>query len=97
MPKLCFERVPVPRSPSFVDNRPIDESNWVAEDPENRVLVPIHAGIIPHTVETGDVVRKGGGRWRRDVLGFECDRLAVAEQQRSCLVTCCALVDVGEN
>jgi hypothetical protein len=79
VPKLCFECVPVPRSPSCVDNRPIDESNRVAKDPENRILVPIHAGIIPHAVETGDIVREGGGRWRRDVLGFERDGLAVAK------------------
>lgn len=95
VPKLCFERVPVPCSPSCVDDRPIDESNRVAKDPENRVLIPIHAGIIPHAVETGDAVREGGGRWRRDVLGFERDGLAVAEQQCSRFVICRALVGAG--
>jgi hypothetical protein len=86
VPKLGFERVPVSSSPSGVDGRPIDKSNWVAKDPENGVLVPIYTGIIPHAVEAGDVVREGGGRWRRDVLGSERDGLAVAEQQCSCLV-----------
>lgn len=95
MPKLCFEHVPVPCSPSCVDNGPIDKGNWVAKDPENRVLVPVHAGIIPHAVEAGDVVCEGGHGWRRDILGGECDRVAIAEQQCSCLVTCCALVGVG--
>ena len=80
MPKLYFERVPVPCSPLCVDNGPIDEGNWVAEDPENRVLVPVHA------VEAGDVVHEGGCGWR-DILGGEYDRVAIAEQQRSCLVT----------
>ena len=81
VPKLCFEHVPVPCSPSCVDYRPIDESNWVAKDPENRVLVPIHAGIIPHAVEAGDVVCEGGGRWRRrNILGSECDGVAISEQ-----------------
>jgi hypothetical protein len=94
-PKLCFERVPVPCSPSLVDDRPIDESNRVAKDPENRVPLPIHAGIIPHAVETGDVVCEGGGRWRRDILGRERDGLAIAKQQCSCLVGCHALVGVG--
>ena len=52
----------------------------MAEDTENRVLVPIHAGIIPHAVKMGNVVHEGGGRWRRDILGFEHDGLAIAEQ-----------------
>jgi hypothetical protein len=95
VPKLCFECVPVPCSPSCVDDRPVDESNWVAEDPENGVLVPVHAGIIPHAVEAGDVVREGGRGWRRDILRSESDGVAVAKQQRSCLVPCCALVGVG--
>jgi hypothetical protein len=95
VPKLCFECVPVPCSPSCVDNRPIDESNWVTEDLENRVLVPIHAGIIPHAVETRDVVREGGGRWRRDILGSKCDGVAITEPQCSCLVTCHAWVGAG--
>ena len=55
----------------------------------------MYAGIVPHAVEAGDVVREGGGRWRRDILGSECDGVAIAEQQCSCLVTCCALVGVG--
>ena len=62
MSELCFECVPVPSSPSRVDNRPIDKSNQVALDPKNGVLVPVHAGIIPHAVETGDVVCEGGSR-----------------------------------
>ena len=78
--KLCFECVPVPSSPLRVDNRPIDKSNWVALDPKNGVLVPVHAGIIPHAVETGDVVREGGSRWRRNILGSECDGVAISEQ-----------------
>ena len=73
----------------------MDESDRVAKDPENRVPLPIHAGIIPHAVETGDVVCEGGGRRRRDILGCERDGLAIAEQQRSCLVSCHALVGVG--
>lgn len=85
VPKLCFERIPVPRSPSCVDDRPINKSNWVAEDLENRILVPIHAGIIPHAVETGDVVCEGGGRWRRNILRSERNDAAVAETQCSCL------------
>jgi hypothetical protein len=87
VPELGFKSVPVPCSPSSVDNRPIDESNWVAKDPENRVLVPIHAGIIPHAIEARDVVCEGGGRWRRDILGSECNGVAIAEPQRPCLVT----------
>ena len=95
VPKLCFERVPVPCSPSGVDNRPINNSNRVAEDLENRVPVPIHTAVIPHAVEAGDVVQEGGGRWWRDVLGSERDGLAITEQQCSCLVTCQASVGVG--
>ena len=96
VPELCLECIPVPGSPSCVDNRPIDERNQVAKDPENRILVPIHAGIIPHAVEAGDVVREGGGRWRRDILGSsKCDGVAITKQQCSCLVTCHALVGVG--
>ena len=79
MSKLCFESIPVSCSPSCIDNRPINESNWVAEDPENRVLIPVHAGIIPHAVEAGDVVCEGGGGWRRDILGSERDGLAITE------------------
>ena len=95
VPELCFERVPVSCSPSLVDDRPIDESDRLAKDPENRVLLPIHAGIIPHAVETGDVVCERGGRWRWEILGCEHDGLAIAEQQCSCLVSCHALVGVG--
>jgi hypothetical protein len=57
----------------------------VAEDPENRILVPIHARIIPHAVEARDVVREGGGRWRRDVLGSERNGAAIAKPQCSSL------------
>jgi hypothetical protein len=67
----------------------------VAKDPENGVLVPVHAGIIPHAVEAGDVVRERGGRWRRNILGSERDGVAIAEQQCSCLVTCHAWVGIG--
>jgi hypothetical protein len=94
VPKLCFECVPVPGSPSCVDSRPIDNSDWMAKDLENRVLLPIHAGIIPHAVEAWDVVRKGGSRWRRDILGSERDGVAVAKPQYSCLVTCHARASV---
>ena len=51
----------------------------MAEDPENRVLVPENAGIIPHAVEAGDVVCEGGGRWGRDILGSESDGMAISE------------------
>ena len=51
----------------------------MAEDPENRVLVPEHASIIPHAVEAGDVVREGGGRWGRDILGSERDGVAISK------------------
>ena len=88
VPKLCFEHVPVPCFPLHVDYRPIDESDRVAKDPENRVLVPVHAGIIPHAVEVGDVVCEGGGRWRKNILGSEHDGVAIAKQQCLCLVTC---------
>ena len=71
-----------------LDSRTIDKSNWVAKNPENGVLVPIHARIIPHAVEARDVVREGGGRWRRDILGSEHDGVAIAKLQCSCLVTC---------
>ena len=67
----------------------------MAEDLENRVLVPIHAGIIPHAVETRDVVCEGGGRWRRDILGGERNDIAVAKTQCSHLVTCHASVGAG--
>lgn len=67
----------------------------MAEDPENGVLVPVHAGIIPHAVEAGDVVCEGGCGWRRDILGSERDGVAIAEQQHLCLVTCGALVGGG--
>ena len=80
--KLCFECVLVPSSPSHVDNRLIDKSNQVALDPKNGVLVPVHAGIIPHAVqvETGDVVCEGGSRRRRNILGSECDGVAISKQ-----------------
>jgi hypothetical protein len=68
----------------------------VAEDPQNRVLVPVHTGIIPHAAETGNVVREGGGGWRRHILGSERDGVAIAEQQCSLFFTCDALVGVGE-
>ena len=57
----------------------------MAKDLENRVLVPIHAGIIPHAVEPRDVVCESGGRWRRDILRSEHDRVAIAKLQCSCL------------
>ena len=99
VPKLCFERIPVPCSPSCVDNRPIDKSNGMAKDLENGVLVPIHAGIIPHAVEVRDVVCEGGGRRRRDILGSKCDRVTISKLQCPCpsLVAChaWARVDVG--
>jgi hypothetical protein len=90
MPELSFEGVPVPCSPSCVDGRPVDKSNRVSEDSENGVLVPVHAGIIPHAVEAGDVVREGGGRGRRDILGSECDGVAIAKMQ-------CSLVGVSHG
>jgi hypothetical protein len=95
VPKLCFDCVPVPCSPSSVDGRPINESNRVAKDLENGVLVPIHAGIIPHAVEARDVVCEGGGRWRRDILGCEHDGVAIAELQCPRLITYRALVSIG--
>lgn len=60
----------------------------MAKDLENGVLVPIHAGVIPHAVETRDVVCEGGGRGRRNILGSERDGVAIAKPQCSCLVTC---------
>lgn len=53
----------------------------MAEDPEDRVLVPVHA------VEGGDVVHEGGCGWR-DILGGECDRVAIAEPLMSCHLNC---------
>ena len=95
VPKLGFERVPVPWSPSCVDSRPIDKSDRVAKNPKNGVPVPIHARIIPHAVEARDVVREGGGRWRRDILGSERNGVAIAKLQCSCLVICQAWVGDG--
>ena len=51
----------------------------MAEDPENRILVPVHASIVPHAVEAGDVVCEGGGGWGRDILSSERDGVAIAE------------------
>lgn len=80
MPELCLKCVPVSCSPSRVDNRPIDESNWVAKNLENRILVPVHTGIVPHAIEAGDVVCESGSGRRRDILHSERDGVAISEQ-----------------
>lgn len=87
VPELCFESVPVPWSPSCVDDRPVHKRDQMAVDLEDRVPVPVHTGVIPHTVQAGDVVRKSGCGWRRDIPRSERDSEAITKPEGSCLVT----------
>lgn len=52
----------------------------MAKNLENRILVPVHTGIVPHAIEAGDVVCESGSGRRRDILRSERDGVAISEQ-----------------
>jgi hypothetical protein len=73
--------VPITPSPPLVDVGPANDGDRMAVDHENGFSVPVCTCIIPHSIQTGDVVSKSGCGWIRHLSFSKDNACAVSENQ----------------
>jgi hypothetical protein len=77
--ELALESLPCRCPRVLVQHRPVAESDSMALNVQPRVLTPVDRGVIPHLVQSGDVVDKGHRGWIRYLSESELELCAIAK------------------
>jgi hypothetical protein len=80
---IRLDNIPVTLLPPFVDFRPTDDGDRVAKNLQHRVPIPIDARVVPHSVQPGDVISKGGCGWIRNIVFCEDEGGSIPENDRA--------------